>query len=676
MRRKLYHLEISRPNAPPIHPHNSIAQPLDSFKQPLRPLAQLERVMGNADVPTLRLTELPQALKQKMKRSSDPHLRLDMMLDFKEPLRISTNHLAQLIRIEFGVGLDDIGESVSDRTVAKIIRFYLMHREYNLAGGIVHQMLMDRGNDIQFVQLISATILTTLKSERDLALGIYDICKSLYQHCNTDVKLFKFCYTSLTNNGELLKQSRCKHHMFLDVLKIVQLDAVIQSCQEVSILPRQYWTTGFQYIDVTLATKLPSMKSSLEHLTQCGLIGSEGVFSRLVKTTSDKTFIALELLKHTANLGAYDQDVWRRINSSPIFYKNCFKAITTPSLLHRLQSLYLLKLIKQRKVKTARQLVIDNLNHIRFWEVSSLITLILATKDDQLYRTITANLPPSVRAVLLDLSLKRTYAEMKKTHEPTPPESQIAQIDWLLDGVHYQLRDANLDTLASFLYSLPHVHRMEMLKKIKGPSYVPYASLIKRCKSLALCADLLTMNVFRSRSERMVLCEILLAHFSMKDISSFFAKLSVDHFNSLHPKLTQCLLKSNRAGLLESFLMEHPHEASQLMFNTHILTYSPALLGSLKPKTPIESVQLQTYSRLMDSSRLYLDQSLRLGIKQLKRNKKNAQGPLSILILKQCIERTRMCNRGKVVMNERLRWAKSQCERFKVPSGVVEGMMR
>lgn len=690
-RRKLYHFgeqhAVSLPNAPLIHPHNSLVQHRESSPVTLGALERLLRVSGGdvhtADNKQKRklLPALPQALQHRMNKSSDSHVRLDLMLDYKDPLRIPLEHLDHCVRTELHSSMSDVTDVVSDRTLLKLVKFYIIHRDYTKVASLLHHISLNRYQDVQFTLRLNAAVFDTLKKDSDLPFGFLDICKSLYALCGTDVKLFKFCFTTLTNNGMTLKELHFKHYMFLDILKIVQLDTVLRSCDDVHVLPPQYWTTHYDYIDVSLSTKLIKLgqtEEAMKHLRTTSGLEMDGLFHRMVQPAckDDKQCIALEILPSVRAFGQIDKEGFRKIQAKPKFYKTCFSNITSPVLLYELQTIHLTKLIKSGKLLSAKQFINHNLSNVNHLGLSSLISLMLIINDERFVKKVVSQLSPSNRSIFLDLSLKRTYATLKKCKEPMSPESQIPKIDQLLRVSSYEVTDLNLETLSSFLISLPMQPRLEMIKRLKGPSSGAFMKLLIRCKSIALISELLKQNRFKTRFERIGLCQTLVAQFGINDINSLLNELSTRDFESLHPKITHCFITKNDISSMTSLLQCHPHPPSQHLFNDHLFQASPELMHTVTPRTPTESLQVQTYSRLMDTSRLFMDKTLRLGIRQLKSHKQLNQKTLVVLVLKQAVERTKLCNRGSVVMNERLKWAKDQCVKYDVPQGVIEGIMR
>jgi hypothetical protein len=673
-RRKLYHFgehqAVFIPNAPLVHPHNSMIQ-----RERYTPLSALEKVLENHATPKRKLQcgELPQELRNRMKKCSDPHVRLDLMLDYKSPLRVSKNNLEYLVHKEFNVGLDEVIDVVGERSLIKMMKFYLIHKDFDSAGSLIHHLVMNRFQDLQVISKLNAALFETLKKDHDLSLGIYDIFKSLYTHCDGDIKLFKFCFTSLTNNGETLRQFHLPHTMFLDILKIVQLEIVIHSCDDVTILPKQYWTTGYKYIDTALSMKLihnGQLVKAWEHMNNSGIPDIDGVFYRALQNAHSKEEVTLELLPNLTRLGSFDKDLWRKLDAKHTFFKQCFKRMPSSPLKHELESIYLAKLIKTRKLLTARQFTTYNLNHITHWEMSTLVSLVLITKDGQLYRQITGKLTPSTRSVFLDLALLRTMAELRKSKEPMSPEQQLSHYDRLLQGVHYRLTDRNLITLGSFLGSLPYYHRMKLIDRIKGPSSFGYIALIKRCKTVCMVSGLLPY--FKTREERYTLCNVLLKDFSLDDIIKLLHNIPSEAYNSLHPKLTSSILETGDLSKVKQLLKYCPHPPSQHLFTDHIALHSPSSLHTIKPTSSLHTRQIETYSRLMDMSKLYMDKPLRKSLKSLKRSMVH-QRPLALMVLKQAVQRSKSC--GEIVMNERLKWAMSQCLKYGVPKDVIEGIV-
>lgn len=692
-RRKLYHFgelslnsSISLPNPPLIHPHNSIA---GAVHQPPRPMASslesLERVLRSSGPRVTKRTslgQLPQALRHKMKKCSDPHVRLDLMLDFKEPLRVSLANIDNVLEKDFGVGSAvEALEVLDDRTMVKLVKYYIVHRDYNRASVLVHSVLLNRFQDVSLIHKLNAAIFDSLKKDYDLSLGFMDLCRSLYKTCEGDMKLFKFCFTSLTNNGAVLRDLHFKHPMFLDVLRYIQLATVIEHCDDVTVLPQQYWITGYDYVDLALVKKLLEQGSNteaLEHMNGTGLIKEDGLFNRVIASISspiDET-ISLQILKNTTNFGMLDKDTWRRMKSKPKFFKTCFETTSSPKLKHELQSIYLSKLMKLGKLLSAKQHVRRYIQDVAHWGVSPLISLVLVTKDQVLCGEMLRNMTPSTRNIFLDLGLKRIYSDMKRCKEVVSPESQLPQVEWLLKCCNYKLSDATFETLCSFLSTLPLEAQASLLQRISGPSASAYLSFIKRCKSVLVVKSLIQQRRFRTRAEKSALCKVIDLHLSFTDIKYLFGELDSTDYNSLHPKYVHCLLKKDHLPKAQEFLESYPNETSKLMLNNHLAISEPMqLTRSTECQSSNEKLQVETYNRLLDNSRLYMDRTLRFGLKQLKRNHKMDQKTLCILVLKQCVERTKLCNRGSIVMNERLKWALSQCDRYNVPSGVIEGIM-
>lgn len=726
-RRKLYHNQLVPDTS--FHPYTDFYTTRDKIRSPrdhgdtpndTSGISRLEELLANeaprkqdqhkrrsttrhggALANEVYIRELPASLKHALSRSCDSHMRLEILLRHKDPLRVYYPTLEKFVQMEFGV-VDSMSELCLDNRIGpdlivRLVRYLLLHKRFDQVASIYLHMTLDSFPNLELLDKINEMVFMTLREDHDLEIGFQQLMKCVFIGVNGDVKIFKHIFSNVTNNGETLTRYGFQHPRFLNLLRVLQLEALVNSCSDVEVLPPEYKETDLDFVNLSLALRMIKSgraREALLHLQERGILSNnpDGLFHRLVYqaqsdsplTSSEISRLCLSFFKRCRDVkfGLYDRAIWSRVTNSQNYHRKSLKLINDTTLQNQLISDYLKKLLKQRKLGLAKVILSENCQYVNDLNINNVVSVLLLSRDSKLLESVVTSLTPMRRNLMFDLAYIRIISSRSK--QLTPPDSLIKDVEWLLQGFDYRITDSNMFKMNSFMASLPESLRHGLLSKIKGPTTIsPYTQLVKACRSVDTTLVLIQQgNIFKSRSELLKIGQIIANYLSNGQIIEILQKLytsSQPRFHSLHQKVTMSLISTKEFERCNTIINACPETKSIQLLNNALLLDNPSNVTKLIQQVTINTPkqqheQLTTFKRLMDTPNA-MPYCLSRDVKRVLGRSSPMNKATTVMLVKHTIDGIKKRNEGNVIATDRLKWALAQCARYKVPKSVIHGLV-
>lgn len=635
-----------------------------------------------------QLRKLPLKLQQSLRETSDPHVKLGCLLDYPKPLRVKTEFVQDILTSQLKIKESvELHDALSQGLLMKLVKFYVINKQFNRSAEVMCSVGQSIGLTTQ-VDLISSTIFEQLASNHDLKFGFMDMMRSIYHFINKDYHKFKFHYKNLTQ-GEHFTSVHGVNYDFEDVWKMVQLEYIIDQVDNISELPRPYWETGYDYIDLRLGMKCFKQGDEVErgfaHLKRRKVMGQDGVIYRIIDCCHQNNRTGIldqpssiegKIYKViTANperiMSEMDIEKLRGFTKNNKMLKAVMKNMSQSNSVFEVKNMYMKKMLSMGQLRLAVRVVEKNMDQVYKFDVQLLATLMSSVRDFDLLKDINNKLPAIPRSFFLSALLKRELkAQRGSSRESRIPENQFRGIAWVLDSVDYKLSDANFIHIAKLLQRLPIDMQRKIIEKIQGPEALTFVRYLASGKPLSstLVPALINTNKVRTRDELINLSNYIAKFCSTDEIIYILDNVN-DRYESLHEKITIGLCHDGEFGKCEQVLKAKPHEQSIFYLNRQLVSnqQSPKFKEAYD-KEPDELMKLKTIERLLDNTKLGYSSTLRRNMSWLmKRNK--VDGNMALLLLKKVVKKIR--SNGPLHATDRLKYSLELCVRYRVPKSSV-----
>lgn len=650
----------------------------------------------------LNFNLLPLKLLEKLNKTSDYHVKLGCLLDYRYLLKVKPEFVENTL---FKLGIEtaeDICDLLSEDLVLKWVKFQLTHKDFTKAGQVINQIIMRRNGDLD-VEKLCATVFNTLRSDHDLKYGVLDLMRALYELLDHQNTLFKFVYTTLTNNEEIMVSNGVEYK-FEDIWKMIQLCRVIEEVADVRVLPEPYWKTDFDYINLILGLKCfkaGDLERGFSHLKRRKVIGNDGVVYRVIKaglenktknTTSTESMVkptnfenkVLKVIisNNERHLSPIDLLTFQKFSKNIYTFNNSVKELTNKETVFALKNVCLKNFLNSGLLKLAQNMVANNLDQVYKFEVSYLATVFHLTNDSQLLGEVVSRLPTVTKSSFLSvLFTQQLKIEQSNYHtkESKIPEKQFEKIQWILEAVNYQLSDKNFRKITPLLTKLPLKLQQSIITKISGPNFPLYIKYLSSGIPLSstLIPILVNTGKCRTRSELQSLARYISRSCSVEEIGYILSNIKEQiRYDSLHLKITDALIRFGVPDFdkAKQLIEEHPHDRSKFLLNQVLLQKNETIINYSDSyvKKPIELVKLKALYRLTDDTKLGYGSSLRAQVGRLIMANKFDKN-MAVLLLKKMVSKIK--SNGELKNTERLKYGVAICQRYGVSEEVISEIL-
>lgn len=640
---------------------------------------------------SIQLDKLPLKLQQSLSETSDPHVKLDILLDYSSPLRVRPEFVQNVLKFQLNIRESvELHEVLSEGLLIKLVNFYVYHKKFDRVVEIICSMAKSIGLSTQ-VDLISSNIFEKLVSSHDLKFGFMDVMRSIYYFVDRDYQMFKFHYKNFTQGGHFNSIHGVTYD-FEDVWKIVQLNYVIDNVETVRQLPRPYWETGYDYIDLQLGMKCfkegDEIDRGFSHLKRRKILGQDGVIYRIIDCCHFDSQIKSNKIFGKPSL--IEKKIYKVISENPKrvmsemdivklrgFTKNnnvltdIMKNMLEPNSVFEVKNMYIKRMLSLGHSTLASRVVQKNIDQINKFDVELLATLVSSTKDEELLKNINGGLTATPRSFFLSaLFRKELKARGGSSKESKIPEIQFKGIEWILTSVDYKLSDVNFAYIVKVLQRLPINIQRNIIEKIQGPKALTFMRYLASRKPLSstLIPALINTNKIRTRDELISLSNYIAKNCSTDEIIYILDHVN-DRYESLHEKIITGLCHDSEFDKCEGIIKVKPHEESVFILNRHLVTIQqqPRFPQAYKDE-PDEMLKLKTIQRLLDDTKLGYSSTLRRNMNLLVKRKK-VDGNMALLLLKKVVKKIR--TNGQLFPTKRLKYCLELCVRYRVPRSSV-----
>jgi hypothetical protein len=683
-------LHLTHPVVPMMHIPESITYPQSSvsevqpeffkeFERTLQAKILKQHSPKQVQVPMI---EAPQILKSKLKTASDAHLRLLKLLSYEDPFRLDDRFIELFLQKEFRQ--KDIHSiyknNLSDDMLLKLGTFYTSQKNFHRAADIYLFLYQQKASKI--VDQFNQGILGTLSRDCDLYPGFFSIMKHLYIASGTSIGNFRAIYDFI-NAKNSLQLHKFPTKSFLEVLQTVQLQAVIEATDNVLKLPSVYLETRFHAVNMTIVMKLLEQG----HIDQAfSLISSQelhtvnGLFYRLLKAKVKGKQYQTRLLELMATMTNYsfteiDFIHWRKFTKDHDFHIKSLQMLQANEAIFSFKSQYLVKLLKENKMKKSIHFVISNLDSIHLLDIKPLSIVLLHSHNLDLYYKVLKILPEDKKDELLKICITRTIFD-----KTISPKKKLDNLRQTLNGM--SLNETNAEILSVFLgrFSKP-VGVIELFKVMSLRSDDSLFMIIRALKP-KVAIDLSIFLFKRKRVHIQQFSRFMVDNFStVQTIHTLSCLASHELFKALHISLTNDLLvdgKIEKCSLIHESVPVTVSKSVELLLEAKILSknYETIDLHAYR-LNEIQELYLSTLIRLTNLEDVSMTKGFKSNLSRLFKSGLINNQVLSIELLRNLVIKIRERTQGNTLIEtERLTYFIENCRRNGVDSESIQSLLQ